>query len=128
MSRSWSRRRARLFAAGAEGARDTVLVGRDWKRPAGRSRRSHRGLWLPLIVGGLTAALFLVSLRTSILALRYDLDRALARELDLMKQRRGATAALRELRDPARLAILARERGFVRPEKVIDLGAGAARP
>ncbi len=128
MSRSWSRRRARLFAAGAEGARETVLAGRDWKRPARSGRGSHRGLWLPLIVGGMTAALFLVSLRTSILALRYDLDRALARELDLMSERRVATATLRELRDPARLARLARERGFVRPEKVLDLGAGAARP
>ncbi len=99
------------------------------KRARGAAQgRSGTSFWLPLLVGGLAAALLLVALRNSILALRYDLDVALARELELLKHERAATVQLRELRDPNRLQALARERGFVRPETVIDLGQAAGRP
>lgn len=138
VSRAWSQKRERLFAASgsAAGVRsggrdlgDRDLVGRDMKRGR-RSRITGRatGWWIPALVGALAAALFLVALRNSILAVRYDLDVALARELDLMKQQRTATASLRELRDPSRLQKLARQHGFERPDKVIDLGTGASRP
>ncbi|MAE93749.1 MAG: hypothetical protein CL910_03735 [Deltaproteobacteria bacterium] len=131
MSRAWSQKRSRLFdgsaaSAGVKG-RKRDLVGRDMKR-ARRSRKVGAGWWIPALVGALAAALFLVALRNSILAVRYDLDVARARELELMKQQRTATARLRELRDPSRLRDLAREHGFERPAKVIDLGTGATRP
>lgn len=131
MSRAWSAKRARLFEAAAGAPPDADLVGRDFKRPVGarRTRRgSAGGWWLPALVGALAAALLLVALRNSILALRYDLDAAIAQEMELMKDQRAATAELRTLRDPARLQGLARERGFVRPDRVIDLGREVARP
>ncbi len=132
MSRAWSQKRARLFESGAGAAKtesSPLLVGRDFK---GRTRRrrteSRGGFWFPLLAGAFAAALLLVALRNSILALRYDLDDALARELELMKQQRAATVQLRELRDPNRLQQLAKERGFERPEKVIDLSTETAQP
>ncbi len=128
MSRAWSQKRARLFDGASEGeGRSSVLVGRDLKRTQGRGR-SRRIAWLPLFVGAVAAALFLVALRNSILRLRYDLEAARQRETALMERQAEATVRLRELRDPTRLKGLAEERDFVRPEKVIDLGTGATRP
>lgn len=132
MSRTWSRKRAQLFGA-AEGGRGAatsrgVLVGRDMKRTRSARGRSGRIGWLPIFVGVVAAALFLVALRNSILRVRYDLDAARQRETALMERQADATVRLRELRDPTRLKRLALERDFVRPEKVIDLGTGAARP
>lgn len=140
MSRAWSTRRARLFetarptngrgdARPGRDGRHGALVGRDMKRArAGETGRSPWSFLLPLLVGGLAAALLLVALRNSILALRYDLDVALARELELRRHERAAIVRLRELRDPTRLQALALERGFVRPETVIELGNGVTRP
>lgn len=125
MSRAWSQKRARLFDSAGEEREN--LVGRDMKRTRRRSR-SGRIAWLSIFVGAVAAALFLVALRNSILRVRYDLDAARQRETALMERNANATVRLRELRDPTRLKELARERGFVRPEKVIDLGAGAVRP
>ncbi|MCP5056529.1 MAG: hypothetical protein GY937_07340 [bacterium] len=125
MSRAWSQKRARLFDGATKGTEN--LVGRDMKRTR-RRRRGGRIAWLPIFVGVLAAALFLVALRNSILRVRYDLDAARQRETALMERKANATVRLRELRDPTRLNALAKERGFVRPEKVIDLGMGAARP
>ncbi|MBW2361452.1 MAG: hypothetical protein JRG84_11155 [Deltaproteobacteria bacterium] len=125
MSRAWSQKRARLFDEADAGTKN--LVGRDMKRTR-RRRRGGRVAWLSVFVGVLAAALFLVALRNSILRVRYDLDTARQREIALMERKANATVRLRELRDPTRLKALAKERGFVRPQKVIDLGMGAARP
>ncbi|MCP3982787.1 MAG: hypothetical protein GY723_00265 [bacterium] len=125
MSRAWSQKRARLFDAA--GGQKKNLVGRDMKRTR-RQKRSNRIAWLPIFVGVVAAALFLVALRNSILRVRYDLDAARQRETALMERKATATVRLRELRDPTRLKALAKERDFVRPDKVIDLGTGAVRP
>jgi hypothetical protein len=48
-------------------------------------------------------------------------------ERELLQERRELTARVRSLRDPSRLARLARERGFERPARVLGSGAGAVR-
>lgn len=125
MSRAWSQQRARLF--GAPGPAAESLVGRDLKRTR-RRRHTWRVAVLPIFLGALAAALFLVALRNSIIRVRYDLDASRQLETALMERTASATVRLRELRDPTRLQQLAQERGFVRPEQVINLGLGAARP
>ena len=69
----------------------------------------------------LSSALFLVILRTEVLRLRYALGNAVAEEQRLSEQKRNLTVTMRRLRDPGRLARLARELGFERPEHVIRL-------
>jgi hypothetical protein len=44
-------------------------------------------------------------------------------ERELLQQRRALTARVLALRDPDRLARLARARGFVRPARVHELAA-----
>lgn len=80
---------------------------------------------LPCVAGALVAALALTALRVDLLRARYGLAEAVREEQTLRAEERELTVELRRLRDPARLAELAREQGFVRPERVIDL---AARP
>jgi hypothetical protein len=65
------------------------------------------------------------SLRVSILQLRYQLAAAVTEETELLERQRAVTVELRELRDPTRLHELARERGFARPERVIQLSVPA---
>ena len=80
-------------------------------------RRSVAACLLGLALG----ALCLVALRVDILRTRYALAEALEHEQKLLAERRDLTVEMRRLRDPARLTSLARKRGFVRPERVIDL-------
>jgi hypothetical protein len=76
-------------------------------------------------MGALTAALMVASLRVSILRLRYQLAAAVSEETELLERQRAVTVELRELRDPTRLRELATERGFARPERVIQLSVPA---
>ena len=46
-------------------------------------------------------------------------------ERALLEERRAVLAKVRELREPSRLAKLAAERGFVRPERIRTLSAAA---
>jgi hypothetical protein len=125
--RGWSREGARLFAAGSGApARSEApappidLVGRDFAEPPRRPRRRLR-LGLPLAVGGVVAALLLVTLRVEILRLRYALAEVATEEETLLERIRQTTVKVRELRDPARLRRIAAERGFGRPERVLTV-------
>ena len=100
--------------------RQVELIGRDI---AGTPLRSspHRRLLPVAIVGALIAALCLAALRVDLIRQRYDLAEAMKTEKQLLEQKRLLTAQSRRLRNPARLARLAAERGFVRPARLIDI-------
>ena len=131
MSKAWARQRAQLFA-GPQGAasqprsaaQGSDTVERDFAPLRTRNRNTSRA-WLMIAVGTLAAALVIASLRVSILRLRYQLSAAVSEETRLLERQRAVTVELRKLRDPARLHQLASERGFVRPEQVIQLAVPA---
>jgi hypothetical protein len=94
------------------------------ERPRGAPRRWTR--WLPLAAAlALLAALCVAALRVDQIRVGYGLAQALEEEKALLDQRREALARLRALRDPARLASLAAQQGFVRPARIVDLPAAA---
>lgn len=100
--------------------RDATLIGRDLA--AMPLQTSPRKRLLPIaLVGALIGGLCLAALRVDLIRQRYDLAEAMKTEKELLDRKRMLTAAVRRLRDPARLARIAEERGFVRPERVIDL-------
>ena len=107
------------------------LAGRDLARVR-TAPRSGRRLLAILMTGALLAGFSLAALRIDILRLRYALAEALAQQQVLLEEHRVATARLEALRDPARLAALANERGLSRPQRVIELAptqlAARARP
>jgi hypothetical protein len=107
------------------------MVGRDVARPLRGRPRGSRPI-AALLVGAMCAGLGLAALRIDILRLRYALAEAVKAERELLENQRVWTARQERQRDPARLAKLAAERGFSRPEKVIDLRslrvAGIPRP
>lgn len=74
------------------------------------------------------AALALASLRIDIMRMGYDLADAIAVEKALLEERRTLTAEVRALRDPRRLAQIARKRGLSRAENVIDLRGSSGTP
>ncbi len=96
------------------------LVGRDLAPM--RFEAARRGRLLPVaLVGALMAALCLTALRIDLIRQRYDLAAAMRQEKDLLEERRLLTARVRRLRDPARLASLAKNLGFERPDRVIEI-------
>lgn len=96
------------------------LVGRDLA--TGRPRKRRRARSFPaLLVGTLLAGLFLTVLRIDILRLGYALGEALEAQRSLEREFRALTAEVRALRDPARLGELARELGFQRPARVVEI-------
>ena len=74
------------------------------------------------------AALSLASMRIDIMRMGYDLADAIAVEKTLLEKRRALTAEVRALRDPRRLHEIARRRGLVRAERVIDLRESPRTP
>jgi hypothetical protein len=135
VSKTWIKQRARLFAAPQSADapskpptrsadRNTDTVERDFAPLRTRGRGTSRP-WLVIAVGTLAAALMIVSLRVSILRLRYQLSAAVTEETELLERQRTVTVELRKLRDPTRLQELASELGFVRPEQVIQLSVPA---
>jgi len=68
------------------------------------------------------------ALRSEIISLRYGLSEAMAQERSLLQERRELTARVGALRDPSRLAKLARERGFARPARVFEVPASGGGP
>ena len=135
MNKAWARQRAQLFAEepplnaasrppSNSADRDPETVGRDFAHLRSRGRKSRRP-WMAITVGALVAALMVASLRVSILRLRYQLSAAVTEETELLARQREITVELRELRDPTRLRELATERGFARPERVIQLSVPA---
>lgn len=126
------RRRAQLFAgetvfADAGGPGTTQLIGRDFARQPAPAARA-RGWLAPLLIGAVAAALLLVSLRVEILRLRYAVMDAVAEESRLQRQQSALTVEVRRLRDPKRLAAIAAENGFARPERVVPLVVSSKRP
>jgi len=98
-----------------------LLVGRDFARER-RGERSALHAALPYLAGAAVAiGLGIVALRNDLIRMRYGLTAAMQEERDLLQERRELTARVRALRDPARLVRLARERGFVRPDRVFEL-------
>lgn len=104
--------------------RAAVLLG---PRPAPvRARGSGtatRGPLLALTATALAVALAFSVLRSEIVELRYRAADVLAEERALAESRRVLEAEVSALRDPRRLAEIARERGFARPQRLISLGA-----
>ena len=112
--------RSRKGAPQQRRRRQVELIGRDVAGTPPRS--SARSRLLPVaLVGALIAALCLAALRVDLIRQRYDLAEAMNTEKQLLEQKRLLTAQGRTLRDPARLARLAAERGFVRPARLIDI-------
>jgi hypothetical protein len=106
------------------GGRDSgharVLVGRDLVNDAPHRRIP---LWLipGIVVGGVFAALAIAHVRVELIGQGYKRYSAVERIQALEEEQRILTAQVRELRDPARLANLAREMGLSRPDRVIAL-------
>jgi hypothetical protein len=97
------------------------LVGRDFARvrlTAAGMRTRPLG-WL--LVTGFLCAFAIVVLRIDILRVRYALGQAVSEEKALVQELRRESATLETLRDPARLAELARDRGFRRPDLILEL-------
>ncbi|MBW2288492.1 MAG: hypothetical protein JRG80_15175 [Deltaproteobacteria bacterium] len=112
--------RSRKGAPQQRRRRRAELIGRDVAGMPFRSSPSSRLLPVAL-VGTLIAALCLAALRVDLIRQRYELAEAMNTEKQLIDQKRLLTAQARRLRDPARLARMAAERGFVRPERLIDI-------
>ena len=84
---------------------------------------------LPVLLTALLVSLGVASLRIDLLRVRYALAAATLEEQRLLDESRTLTAQMRRLRDPYHLALQARELGFVRPARLIDLrDSELARP
>jgi hypothetical protein len=101
------------------------LVGRDLAAPA--PARHARAFGPVVVAAALLAGLAVAAIRNEQLRLRYELTAAMQQERDLLQQRRALTARVLALRDPDRLARLARQRGFVRPAHVRELAGDPRR-
>ena len=90
------------------------LVGRDLANDAPRRRIP---IWLipGIVVGGVFAALAIAHVRVELIGQGYKRYSAVERLQALEEEKRILTAHVRELRDPARLAELAREDGTLPP-------------
>ena len=104
-----------------------VLVGRDLAKDAPRRRIP---IWLipGVVAGGVFAALAIVQVRVDLIDQGYKRYSAVQRLQVLEEEKRNLTAQVRELRDPARLARLAREMGLSRPDHVIALAPPGSEP
>jgi len=96
------------------------LIGLDVSRPPIRLRTRS---WAPLAAAALAGALLLAVLRVDVIRIRFGLAESLAEELRLEDLKRQLTVEMRRLRDPAVLSRRARELGFQRAERMIDLPA-----
>ncbi len=111
-----SRRRA--GSAGSEPALGWLARDLARTRAIPEPRRSHVAAFA---VGALLAALGLAALRNDMIRQRYALAEAIREEKALQVEQRELTVAVRELRDPSRLAAHARRLGLRRPERLLDL-------
>jgi hypothetical protein len=109
---------------GRGGSAAETLVGRDLARTRIVAPAHRR--WLPaLLLGGLLAGLALAALRVDGIRVRYGLAEAMRAEKALLEEQRALKVRIRAMRDPTRLAELAEQRGYVRPERVIELAPPA---
>ena len=89
---------------------------------AGRRAFSMRArVLLPVLITALLVSLGVAALRIDLLRVRYALAAATLEEQRLLDESRSLTAEMRRLRDPYHLAMQAKELGFVRPARLIDL-------
>lgn len=88
--------------------------------PSAVPRRLLAALFVTIVL----LALCFSALRGRIIELRYRVADVVREERDLEERRRAVAVRVRELRDPRRLAELAAQRGFARPERVVDLERG----
>ena len=79
------------------------------------------GVLLTVLVTALVVSLGIAALRIDLLRVRYALAAATLEEQRLLDESRMLTAEMRTLRDPYHLALQARDLGFVRPSRLIDL-------
>jgi cell division protein ZapA (FtsZ GTPase activity inhibitor) len=112
--------RSRKGAPQPRRRRQAKLIGRDIAEMPLRSSPRSRLLHVA-ILGAVIAGLCLAALRNDLIRQRYELAEAMDTEKQLLEQKRLLTAQSRRLHDPARLARLAAKRGFVRPERLIDI-------
>ena len=103
------------------------LIGRDLVNDAPHRRIP---IWLipGIVVGAVFAALAIAHVRVELIGQGYKRYSAVERLQNLEEERRILTAHVRELRDPARLAELAREMGLSRPDRVIALAPPGDEP
>jgi hypothetical protein len=101
------------------------LVGRDVAR-GGALPHAMRRLAPAAIAIAVIAALGVAALRVDLIRVRYGLADAVSQERALLEERRAVLAQVRALREPSRLAKLAQERGFVRPERIRTLPSASA--
>jgi len=103
------------------------LIGRDF---ANEGPRRRIPLWLipGIVIGGVFAALAIAHVRVELIGQGYRRYSAIERLQALEEEKRILTARVRELRDPARLAKLAREMGLSRPDRVIALAPPGDEP
>lgn len=83
-------------------------------------RPAPRGLY-PLVLLAVVAALGVAALRIDLLRTRYAVSAGMERENELREEQRQLIVRRRQLRDPALLAVQARERGFKPPAHVLTL-------
>jgi hypothetical protein len=117
-SQSWRRWLHRLTTQ--QGRRSGHLVGTDLRSPRNGSRRRPLAI-TPLIVLALGALLTLTALRNDIMRMQYELTESGRQERKLLDLQSLLTVRHRQLMAPGRLKAIARERGFVRPDRVIEL-------
>lgn len=79
---------------------------------AGMGERGPSPAVLPLLMLALVVALAVAALRIDLIRTRYALAEAMAEEQALIEEQRSLIVRKRQLRDPAVLTGLARERGF----------------
>jgi len=84
---------------------------------------------VPVAIGAaVLASLAVAAVRIDLIRVRYGLAEALEQEQALLQARREGLARLRTLRDPADLGAVARENGFVRPARIVDLPVAPPAP
>ena len=95
-------------------------VGRDVSEDF-RPRRFPVRFSVPLVLVGLAAGLALVVLRIDVIRTRYALSEATAKERQLREEQRRITVQMRKFRAPGQLVEMAKEEGFVQPERILEL-------
>ena len=95
-------------------------VGRDISDDF-RIRRFRVRFSLPLVLAGLAVGLALGVLRIDVLRTQYALSEATSKERELQEEQRRITVQIRKFRAPGPLVQMAREEGFVSPERIVDL-------
>ncbi|MDE0885336.1 MAG: hypothetical protein OSB70_07365 [Myxococcota bacterium] len=118
---------------------------RSGKRSATRKKRARRGSqaslaarlrplapwnWriafppqrmIPALITAVVVALGMAALRIDLIRARYETGQGYSEERRLNQEIASLTARMRELRDPVDLGQVARDRGFIPPELLIDL-------